>query len=65
MEIYLTFAYPISEAYREKLQTFSDTILAKGFTKHQPPRIWFPGIKKETSTGIDKLLTAYDDCYEA
>ena len=48
MEISLEFADPISEAYREKLQTFSNKILVQGFTENRPPCIWFTGKNDET-----------------
>ena len=59
MKIYLDFADSISEAYREKLQTFSENILAQGITENRPPDIRFPGRNEETFTAIDKLQTAY------
>ena len=53
MDIYLSFAYPISVAYRKKLQTFSNTILAQGITENRPPKIGFPGMKRKT---FDKII---------
>ena len=39
MIIDLSFADSISEAYRKKLQTYSDNSLAEGITENQPPGI--------------------------
>ena len=63
MDIELTFADSISEVYREKLQTFSDSILALGFTENRPPCIEFTGMNKETFTRIEKLRIAHEDRY--
>ena len=63
MEIYLTFADSISEAYREKLQTFADSILAEGITENRPPSIHFPGMNEETMKGIECLQRAYFNRY--
>ena len=60
MKISLSFVDPISEAYREKLQTFSDTILAQGITENRSPYIWFPGVNEETLEEIEKLHHDYD-----
>ena len=59
MVIYLRFADPISEAYRERLQTFSDAVLAQGITKNRPPVIEFTGLNEETFDKIYKLHTDY------
>ena len=59
MYINLQFAYSISEACREKLQAFSDTILAQGITENRPPRIDFHKINRETYTAIGKLQWGY------
>ena len=59
MIIYFRFADPISEAYRKKLQTFSDSILAQGITENRPPIISFSGMNEETLPGIKKLQVAY------
>ena len=64
MKIYLYFADSISEAYREKLQTFSDNILAQGITDNRPPSIGFPGRNEEKYEEILKLQYAYDRRYE-
>ena len=63
MKISLEFADPISEVYREKLQTFSDNILGQGITEHRPPRISFPGMNQGTFDEIMKLDRAYEDRY--
>ena len=55
MDIKLAFGYQISEVYREKLRTFSDNILAQGFTENRPPSIFFPGMNREIFDGIEKL----------
>ena len=60
MKIELMFADSISEAYREKLQTFSDNILAQGLTANRPPIIWFPENDEETYIDILKLCDDYD-----
>ena len=59
MEIDLTFADPISEAYREKLQTFSDNVLAQGITENPPPNLWFSGMNRETFSKIYELRGAF------
>ena len=64
MDIYLEFANPTSEAYREKLQAFSDSILVQEITENRPPRIRFPGIYEETFFGIDELRSDYDNRHE-
>ena len=61
MEISLSFVLEISEAYREKLQTLSDSILAQGITENRPPGIWFPGMNEETDDAIEELQLAYDE----
>ena len=63
MDIDLTFADSISEAYREKLQTFLDNILMQGIIENRPPRIRFPGMNEETFTGIINLQRDYDNRY--
>ena len=63
MEIRLTFADSISEVYREKLQTFSDAILAQGITENRPPSIEFPGMNRETFTEINNLQDDYDTSF--
>ena len=63
MEIILKFADSISEAYRKKLETFLDNILAQGLTENQPPSIYFFGMNLETSIGIRKLQLAYFNHY--
>ena len=57
MNIVLEFVngYPISEAYREKLQTFSNNILDQGITENLPPSIRFPGMNDDTFDKIYKL----------
>ena len=65
MNIQIEFADSVSEAYRKKLQTFSDSILAEGITENRPPYIHFTGMNKETFKGIEKLQDAYDDNYRA
>ena len=61
MNIKLIFADPISESYREKLQTFSDKILAQKLTENRAPSIQFPRMNQETFTGIENLQNEYDD----
>ena len=63
MNIELIFAAPISEAYREKLQTFLDSVIAQGITENRPPIIWFPGRNEGTFDGIRKLRSDYDNRY--
>ena len=48
MGIHLSFADPVSEANRKKLQTFVENILAQEITENRPPYIRFPGINKRT-----------------
>ena len=60
MDITLTFADPISEVYREKLETFLDNILAQGLTENRPPIIRFTGGNRETFSKIITLQCAYD-----
>ena len=55
MIIYFRFADPISEAYREKLQTFMDNILAQGITENRPPRIQFTGMNHKTFNETDQI----------
>ena len=61
MKIVLEFADPISEAYRQKLQTFSDNVLAHGITDNRPPRIDFDGMNQGTYNEIIVLQHTYDD----
>ena len=63
MFIHLLFAGSISEVYRKKLQTFSNTILAQGLTENRPPIIEFPGMNRETFSKIYDLRHAYDRRY--
>ena len=65
MKIYLAFADPISEAYRKKLQTFLDAILAEGLTKNRPPIICFTGMNRGTYDEIMDIHYAYYDRYGA
>ena len=65
MIIDFTFADPISEAYREKLQTFLNSVLAQGITENRPPSIRFPGMNEETFDEIDELQHVYNDRYGA
>ena len=65
MRISLSFADPISEAYRERLQKFLNTILAKGITENRPPDISFPGRNHGTFNEIYKLRCAYERRYGA
>ena len=65
MKIRLEFAYPISGAYRRKLQTFSDSVLAQGITENRPPYIDFSGMSQETFDEIRELQNEYDRRYEA
>ena len=58
MAICLKFAIPISEVYRDKLQTFVDSLLALGLTENQPPSIQFPGMNSQTISGLSKLQIA-------
>ena len=57
MDIYLSFADPISEAYQQKLQTFVDGVLAQGITENRPPIIWFTGLNNAQE--IYKLRRAF------
>ena len=63
MEQYLEFAYPISEAYRVKLQTFADNILAKGITQNSPPVIGFTGMNQLTFSVTASRQRAYNRRY--
>ena len=63
MSILIAFADPISEAYREKLQKFADSILAQGITENRPPTIGFPGMNQETFDKIGELQCDYYDRY--
>ena len=65
MKIYLKFADTISETYREKLQTFSGNILAKGITENRPPWIEFPGMHVDTFFKIIHLQHVYEDRYRS
>ena len=65
MQIDLTFSDPVSEAYRQKLQTFLDKILAQGLTENRAPDFYFSGMNWKTFTGIAKLQSAYDDRHGA
>ena len=59
MVISLGFVDSISEAYRGKLQTLSNKILAQGITENRPPSICFSGMNRETLNGIYKLRDDY------
>ena len=59
----LRFADPISEVYRQKLQTFLENILAQRITENRPPTIYFTGINLGIVAGITKLQRDYDRCY--
>ena len=63
MRLFLGFADSISEAYRKKLQTFSDNFLAKGINENRPPALSFAGMDQENFYRIEKLWQAYDDRY--
>ena len=65
MYIDLSFADPISEVYQEKLQKFSDSVLAQIITKNRPPSIKFPGMNHITFGSIHNFQYAYDRHYEA
>ena len=66
MKIDLKFADPISEVYREKLQTVSENFLAQGITdsENRPQRIEFPGMNEEKLDELLALQFAYDRRYE-
>ena len=61
MKINLAFANPISEAYREKLQTFSDYVFAQGITENRAPIIEFPGMNRKKFDAIVVLHRDYSD----
>ena len=61
MKIYLSFVDPISEAYREKLHTFLENILAQGITENRPPIFWFSGMNKKIYYENQKLHFAYNN----
>ena len=57
MYIHLTFAYPISQVYREKLQTLSDNFVAQAIAENgKPPLIHFPGMNRETYSESCRLV---------
>ena len=60
MNVILRFDDPISDACKEKLQTFMDDVLAQGLTANRPPQIEFSGVNGETSFKLDKLRHDYD-----
>ena len=60
MDIHLYFAYSISDAYKEKLKTFVDDILAQGLTENRPPRILISGMNSATFDKIIMLHRDYD-----
>ena len=60
MEIDFRFAGSISEAYKEKLQTFMDDVLAQGLIANRPPIILFHGMNHETFYEISLLRRDYD-----
>ena len=55
MNISLSFVDSISDAFKEKLQTFADDVLAQGRTANRPPSICFPGMNIETFKKIIML----------
>ena len=59
MDIILGFDDSISEAYKQKLQTFVNDLIAQGITANRPPCIWFSGIIAETSDKISLLRRDY------
>ena len=60
MDISLSFADSISDAFKEKLQPFVDDVLAQGLTANRPPIIRFPGMNTETFEQIIMLRRDYD-----
>ena len=60
MDIDLFFAGSISDAYKEKLQTFMDDLIAQGLTENRPPRIRFPGMNLVTFKQMTMLRRDYD-----
>ena len=65
MDIELSFVDSISEAYKQKLQTFVDNVLAQGLNENRPPDITFPGINEASYNDIQKLLDDYYEKWEA
>ena len=63
MGIILAFASAISEAYRQKLLTFTNNVLAQGITENRPPIFYFTGINFKILDGIKKLQLDYDRRY--
>ena len=59
MDINFQFVDSVSEAYKEKLQTFVAGVLAQGLTANRPPRIRFPGMSEAMLVEILMLRRHY------
>ena len=60
MNIELIFARSISEAYKQRLQTFMDNILVNGLAEDRPPQINFDGMNRETALEIYELRCDFE-----
>ena len=61
MNITLTFTNAISDAYKDKLRTFMEDVLAQGFTANRPPSIDFPGRNQTTFDKLERLDRQFID----
>lgn len=63
MNIVVSFAGPISEAYRERLEKFMDKIIAQGVTENRPPIVYFPEVNRDKFEKIRELREDYSIYY--
>ena len=59
MNIILRFGDSISDAYKQRLQTFVNDVLAQGITENRPPLIRFPGMNEGSYMDIQNLWDDY------
>ena len=60
MDIELTFADSVSDAYQQRLQQIVDNFLSQGVSENRPPYIEFPSMENEILEKLEKLREDYE-----
>ena len=60
MDIHLYFNDSISDAYKKKLQTLMEIVIAQGLTANRPPLLRFPGMNTKTFYKLYRLCGDFD-----
>ena len=61
MDISFICSDPISETYRQRIQTSAEQILAQGLTENKPPYVSYLGMNKDTRKSLRDLRRDYDE----